>query len=85
VVIAGRLGGQDTERMLNALRSEFVPSKVVLFRPEGHAPEITRLAAFTEHQTSVDGQATAYVCRNYMCEVPTTDTETMVGLLRADR
>jgi len=82
VVIAGRPGADDVQRMLRALRSEFAPNKVVLFRPDGVAPKITQLAAFTEYQTPVDGQATAYVCRNYACEFPTTDAEGLRRLLR---
>ncbi len=83
VVVAGRLGADDVQQMLRALRSEFAPNKVVLFRPDGVAPKITQLAAFTEYQTPVGGRATAYVCRNYMCESPTTDVEAMRELIGA--
>jgi hypothetical protein len=84
VVIAGKLGTRDCENMLRALRSDLAPHRVVLFRPDEEAPEIARLAPFTEHQTSVRGRATAYVCRNYTCETPTTDTEVMMRLIRGD-
>ena len=79
VVIAGPVGGEDTARMLQALRGGFVPNKVVLFRPSGQeAPPITRIAGFTKNQKSVDGKATAYVCLNYACKLPTTDPQAML-------
>ena len=83
VVIAGRLEADDTRVMLNALRKEFVPNKVVVFRPDGEAPPITRLAAYTAAQTSRDGRATAYVCLDYACRLPTTDVDEMLASLRA--
>jgi uncharacterized protein YyaL (SSP411 family) len=82
VVIAGRLHAKDTEAMLSALRDRYLPRKVVLFRPEGRVrPDIVHLAEFTRHQRSIDGRATAYVCLNYNCQLPTTDLSTMLELL----
>ena len=83
VVIAGQSDAQDVRDMLRGLRTQFVPNKVVLFRPDGESPEIARVAEFTQYQPSIEGQATAYVCRNYNCEFPTTDTDTMLKLLGA--
>jgi hypothetical protein len=83
VVIAGKLGAEDTRTMLRALREQFVPSKVVLFRPDGESPDIARLAEFTRYQRSIDGKATAYVCHNYNCKFPTTDVDAMLRSLAA--
>jgi len=83
VVIAGQSTASDTREMAQALRREFAPNKVVLFRPaEGKLPEISDLAPFTRFQVSIDGRATAYVCRDYACELPVTDSEAMLRLLR---
>ncbi|HEV8713991.1 MAG TPA: hypothetical protein VGX03_14335, partial [Candidatus Binatia bacterium] len=58
------------------------PNKVVLLKPtEQKEPEITRLAQFTKYQSSRDGKATAYVCLNYNCKLPTTDVTKMLELL----
>jgi uncharacterized protein YyaL (SSP411 family) len=81
VVIVGEPGAADTEAMLAALQSEFVPNKVVLFRPAGETPEITRLAEFTKYHTNLNNRATAYVCLNYYCELPTNDIDEMMELL----
>jgi len=82
VVIAGGSQAEDTKAMLNALRTRFVPNKVVLLKPtDQKEPEITRLAEFTKYQSSRDGKATAYVCLNYACKLPTTDSAKMLELL----
>ena len=84
VVIAGRLRAKDTRAMLRALRAQFVPNKVVLFRPSAEeSPDIMKLAEFIKYQRSIDGKATAYVCLNYNCQLPTTDPSTMLQLLDA--
>jgi hypothetical protein len=82
VVIAGNPNATDTEVMLKQLRRPFLPHTVVLFRPmDQESPEITRIASYTDGQTSIDGKATAYICRDYNCELPTTDPGKMLELL----
>ena len=81
VVIAGDLSADDTQAMLSALRPVFIPNKVVLLRPPGESPEILQLAEYVRYNTSRNGQATAYVCLDYYCELPTTETSQMLALL----
>ena len=82
IVIVGNPQAKDTKEMLNSLRKHFIPNKVVLLRPsDQEEPDIIRLAKFTEYQSSLDGKATAYVCLDYACKMPTTDTEEMLKLL----
>jgi uncharacterized protein YyaL (SSP411 family) len=82
VVIAGNVQAEDTKAMVKALRARFLPNKVVLLNPNGReSPEIAKLAEFTKNQPSIDGRATAYVCLNYNCKLPTTDINKMLELL----
>ena len=84
VVVSGQAGRADTVTMLQALRQPFLPNKVVVFRPsETVAPAITTLAPFTANQKPLKGQATAYVCQNYVCNKPTTDVQVMLTSLGA--
>lgn len=83
VVIVGDAEATDTIAMLEALTLNYNPNKVTLFRPLGNQkPSITELAEFTESQTSIEGKATAYVCKNYTCSAPTTDINKMLTLLK---
>jgi uncharacterized protein len=82
IVIVGRPGTDDTNRFVRALRSRFIPNKVVLLKPMGEeASEITRLAPYTEAYTAEEGRTSAYVCSNYACQLPTTDSLEMLRLL----
>ncbi|MBI5180324.1 MAG: thioredoxin domain-containing protein, partial [Nitrospirae bacterium] len=81
-VIAGSLHRDDTKAMLDALRRQFMPNAVILFRPcDEETPEITGIAKFTKDLLCMDNRATAYVCSNYNCKMPTTDAEKMISLL----
>ncbi len=82
ITVAGAPDAEDTRAMLRALRGRFVPNKIVLLRPGDGAP-IIEIAPFTETQTPLDGTATAYVCQNYECKLPTTDPAQMVAQLAA--
>ncbi len=85
-VICGDSRSDDTRRMLRALDTHFLPYNVVVFRPaETEHPEIAEIAPFTKFQTCVDGKPTAYVCQNYACSVPTTDTAEMLRMLEEGR
>jgi len=79
VVIAGDAGAEDTKYMLDALRREFIPGKVVILRDD---PDIIGLAEYARDLTSIEGRAAAYVCRNYSCKLPVNDAGKMMELLR---
>ena len=77
VVVAGDPEADDTQALIGVLRDTYAPTTATLQRPPGDAPDITDLAPFTAAQTPLDGQAAAYVCRDFQCEAPTTDPETL--------
>jgi len=83
VVIIGDPEGDDTKSMLDTLNRTYIPNKVTLFRPIGEKGSIIEgLAVYTANQNSIDGKATAYVCKNYTCSAPTTDINEMLNLLQ---
>ncbi len=85
VVIVGDSDARDTKAMLKTLYQRFIPSKIVILRPaEQKSPRIDSLSEFVKYQSSIDGKATAYVCLNYKCKLPTTDTRKMLNLLNAE-
>ena len=74
VIIAGNMDQTDTRAMLAALRRSFVPNKVVIFRPASEtAPDIETVAPFVQSHLAINGRATAYVCTNFTCALPTND------------
>jgi len=86
VIIAGNSGAEDTGAMIKALRMRFVPNKIVLFRPtDKDASYIATIAEYTTNHLSIGGKATAYVCLNYECKLPTTEIDKMLELLNVKR
>jgi uncharacterized protein YyaL (SSP411 family) len=56
---------------MDAIDSAFRPNTVLaLRRPGAEAPIVSPLL---EGREQVGGQATAYVCRNFVCRLPVTD------------
>ena len=84
VVIVGKPQKKDTMMMLVALGKPFLPEKVALFRPADleAAAEVTRIAPFTLPMAAKNGRATAYVCREFACKLPTTRIDQMLENLR---
>ena len=82
VIIAGDLQAGDTRQMVEAIRGLFVPNKIVVVHSSDQkSPSIQDIVPFVKDYTRKDGKATTYVCRNYNCQLPTTDTGSMLKLL----
>jgi len=86
VVIAGDLQANDTRQMLETIHGIFLPNKLVILHPtvQNH-PSIDDIVPFIKDYTTKDGKATAYVCLNYSCQLPTTDTVSIPKLLGSEQ
>ena len=70
IAVMGPANGEDTRRVLAAVRSGFNPTRVVAFHdPATGAPpaELTTLFAGKE---AVGGVVTVYACENFACQAP---------------
>ncbi|MHA1864748.1 MAG: thioredoxin domain-containing protein, partial [Candidatus Thorarchaeota archaeon] len=82
IVIAGKPENDDTHAMLDQIRKNFIPRKIVLLRgTENQSRAITELAPFTKYHEPVQGKATAHVCIDHNCKLPTTDLVMMMKLI----
>ncbi|MGH9787144.1 MAG: thioredoxin domain-containing protein, partial [Candidatus Acidiferrales bacterium] len=82
IIIAGEPGGKDTQAMLRLVHDRFLPNKVLLLADGGRGQEqLSGWLPFVKFVTRKDGRATAYVCENYVCKLPTTDPEVAARLL----
>ena len=85
IVIVGKAGARDSLEMLAALRKRFLPETVVLFIPTNPktAMEISQLAPFTRTMKALNNRATAYVCQDFYCKLPTNSIGQMLDNLKA--
>ena len=80
VVIAGSRDMPDTQEMLKALQSRFIPNQVVLLKETDDA--ISDLAEFTRTMSPLEGKPTAFVCTAQVCRRPVTTIAEMLDLLK---
>jgi uncharacterized protein len=74
VALVGRLGTHEMQTLVRAVWQPFCPNKVVAAR-EPDDEDAARIVPLLEARPQVKGLPTAYLCRNYICEAPTTDPE----------
>ncbi|MBI1992735.1 MAG: thioredoxin domain-containing protein, partial [Candidatus Omnitrophica bacterium] len=82
IVIAGDPSSADTQEMLRAVYGRFLPRAVLAMHPvDDTAQAVEALVPFIKEQRPLQGKATAYICKNYVCNLPTTDVAKLVSLL----
>jgi uncharacterized protein YyaL (SSP411 family) len=82
VVIAGKADDPKTSAMLHEVQRHYVPHEVVILADGGAGQQF--FAARVEFMKSVgkiDNKPTAYVCENFVCQLPTTDVKKLAELL----
>jgi uncharacterized protein YyaL (SSP411 family) len=84
IIIAGKPDAADTRAMLRAVHARFIPNKILLLADGGAGQQaLARRLQFIKSVKMLDGNATAYVCENYVCKLPTNDVATMLRLIVA--
>lgn len=78
VILVGDPETADMRALLAAARQAPGPSRVLLLVPAGVPdPPIVRLIPYLAQYVALDGRATAYVCRDRACQLPTHDPAVM--------
>ena len=73
IIIAGDPAAADTQRLLREVHARFIPNKILMLADGADNQQtLARHFAFIESIERIDGQATAYVCENTVCKLPTT-------------
>ena len=81
IVIAGDRTSQDTQALLEVVNQRYLPNKILLLVDGADGKQLAGWLPFIEGMRPIDGRATAYVCENYTCKLPTSDPEQMARLL----
>src|SRR5437879_940308 len=82
IILVGARSTPDTAEMLHRLHARFVPHKIVML--VGDDRERKTLAGWIpviETMGRVGGKATAYVCENYTCKLPTAEPSKFADVL----
>jgi uncharacterized protein YyaL (SSP411 family) len=82
IILVGERDAPDTRRLVRALHSRFVPNRIVLLVDAESRPAIARYLPVVADMQAIGGRASAYVCENYSCRLPTSDVDAFAQLLQ---
>jgi uncharacterized protein len=84
ILIAGDPSSQDTRDLLRQVNTRFLPNKILLLADGGTGQQqLARWLPFVAGAHRMKDRATAYICKNYVCKVPTSDPQVMARILDA--
>jgi uncharacterized protein YyaL (SSP411 family) len=82
IVIVGDSRNRSTIKFLHTIRASYAPHKVLLFKDTSVSDNrLEQLANWTSTQNSINGKPTAYVCKNFACNQPTSDLQTALSFI----
>jgi uncharacterized protein YyaL (SSP411 family) len=80
IALVGNPYSKETRDMLQAIRTRFVPNKVMLFKKDNQR-DLENLAEFTEGMKMIDNKTTAYICMDFVCSEPTTEIREVLKIV----
>ena len=81
IVIVGEKNTKNYRSIFKTIYSKYIPNKVVITIDSKNKKEITGLAPFTKSYSGIQNKTTVYVCENYVCSLPVTDSADLLKLL----
>jgi uncharacterized protein YyaL (SSP411 family) len=82
VVIVGEPGESGTRLLTDVVRKTYLPHAVVVPVREPHREALAGLLPWTKDLRMREGRATAYVCREFACQAPTTSPDELARQLK---
>src|SRR6185295_16953614 len=82
IALVGALDSHEARSFVEEIYSRYIPNKIIAGCEPGdeQAADAIRLLV---GRSAINGDTTAYVCRNYMCLEPTTKVEELASRLEA--
>ena len=71
VVVVGD-NDDATQAFIKSIRSAYQPNRILLHK---NGENLADIASWTDTQEQIDGKPTAYVCKNFACNLPTNNLE----------
>jgi len=85
VILAGEPDSADMQRMLATASKHYLPYRTLIYADLGPGQDyLGESLEFIRYATAIDGAATAFVCEDFVCQLPTNDLAKLSELLAAD-
>jgi len=82
IIIAGRRDDPGTQAILKEVNLFFLPNKIIILLDGGEEQmKLSELNPFYSSFSMQGGKAMAYICRDYVCQLPTSDIATITKML----
>lgn len=82
IVLAGKRHDESTRKMIREIHSRYLPNKVViLVDEEAQQMDFGSAGTFLKSVSMIDEKPTAYVCEDFVCQLPTSNIPEMIKLL----
>src|SRR5437870_4175155 len=83
IVIAGKKDARDTKALLTGIRSHFLPNTILLLADDAEGQKyLGEKNEAIRAMSMVDGKSAAYVCEDFTCKAPVTDSKQLAELLK---
>jgi len=82
IILVGERDAPDTRAMLAAMHARFLPAGIALLVDAQSRAPLARYIPAVAAMSAQEGRATAYVCENYACQLPTTELAAFEQLLQ---
>ena len=82
IVIVGDGSSPDTQALKDVVFQGYIPHKVVVGSDPAMTVGTSVAMPLLEDRGMMEGRATAYVCQNYMCQLPVTDPDALAQQLQ---
>lgn len=71
----------SAKEMIEAANSSFNPNQVILLKIPANKIDVELIAPFTSNMNIEEGKTIAYVCKNFVCNLPVEATKKMLELI----
>jgi uncharacterized protein YyaL (SSP411 family) len=83
LVVVGDPAAEDTRALQRVVQQRYQPTTMVIPLAPAQRAEMARLLPWTASMKEAGGRATAYLCRDFACESPTSDAGELARSLSA--
>ena len=83
IAIVGPMTDPATQALVDVVHSRYLPNRVLAGLDPSVPVEGSSSIPLLQDRGMVDGRPAAYVCQNYICQLPVTEPEALAGQLEA--
>ncbi len=73
IVIVGNPEAEIVNQTISVLRKKFIPNKIVICKNQTTSTLLDEISDYTKNLAELNGEPTFYLCKNFTCQLPTTD------------